>query len=211
MDLKKKLESGQDKVSQIVNILRSEALEPAKADAENIVVEAQAKGEQIIKEAEKRAQQMIEEARRTIEQQRTVFQSSLAQGAKQAVEALKQAIENKLFKEELLTAVDKESADPKVIAQFINAICTAVERESLSTDIEAFIPKQVSSEAVSKFLLADVHKRLKDKGLSLGDFAGGAQVKFIDKRMTVDLSDEALKELLSNYVRKDFRQLIFGK
>ena len=118
---------------------------------------------------------------------------------------------NKLFKEELLTAVDKESADPKVIAQFINAICTAVERESLSTDIEAFIPKQVSSEAVSKFLLADVHKRLKDKGLSLGDFAGGAQVKFIDKRMTVDLSDEALKELLSNYVRKDFRQLIFGK
>jgi len=210
METKKKLERGQDKVSQICTILRNEALEPARVDAERIVEEARVRGEQIIKEAEKRSQEIIDEARRAIEQQRNVFNSSIAQGSKQAVEALKQAIENKLFKDELLVALDKESADPKVIAQFINAICKAIEKEGLSSDIQAFIPSQVSSEAVSQYLLADVLKRLKDKGLSLGDFGGGTQVRVINKKMTIDMSDDALKELLANYVRKDFRQQIFG-
>ena len=53
-------------------------------------------------------------------------------------------------------------------------------------------------------------KRLKGKPLEIGVFGGGAQVKLIGKNLTIDLSDQVIKELIANYIRKDFRKLIFG-
>lgn len=204
------LEKGQDKIQKICDKLRHETIEPAKEEAHQLLVEARKKAEAIKSEAEHHAEQLIKQARGQIEQERNVFHSSLQQAAKQMIEGLKQEIEHKLFNEELQNILDQQLADPKVIAELINGIVEAIEKEGLSTDISAVIPCLVSVEDVNSLLLAGVRKRLKSKPLDIGQFAGGAQVKLLGKKMTLDLTDQAIRELLSNYVRKDFRKLIFS-
>lgn len=204
------LEKGQDKIQKICDKLRHETLEPARQEAQQIVDAAREKAEEIKAEAERHAEQLLKQARIQIEQERNVFHSALQQAAKQTIEGLRQEIEHKLFNEDLQVLLDKQLGDPQTIANLINGVVKAIEKEGLTTDLSAVIPKVVSADDVNALLLDNVRKRLKGKVLEVGPFAGGAQVKIHGKRMTLDLSDQAIKELLANYMRKDFRKMIFG-
>lgn len=206
----KTLETGQDKIQKICDKLRHETLEPAKDEARHLIATAKKKGEELIADAEKQAEHLLKQAREQIEQERNVFHSSLQQAAKQAVEALRQEIENRLFNEQLQTVLDKNLADPKVVAQLINGIVKALEKDGVKVDLSAVIPRTVSPEQVIALLLNETKARLKDTPLELGSFGGGVQVKLQGKRMTIDLTDQAIKELLAAYARKDFRQIIFS-
>ena len=101
-------------------------------------------------------------------------------------------------------------ADPKIIAELINGIVKAIEQEGLTTDLSAVIARSVSIDDVNALLLENVRKRLKGAPLEVGSFAGGAQVKLLGKKMTIDLTDQSVRELLANYIRKDFRKFIFS-
>lgn len=204
------LEKGQDKIQKICDKLRHETLEPAKEEAQRILEEAAKKAEVIQTEAERHAEQLVKQARGQIEQERNVFHSALQQAAKQTVEGLRQEIEHKLFNEELQKLVEKPLSNAKVITELINGILRAIEKEGLMTDLSIVIPHLVSVEEVHALLGEEIQKRLKNKPLEIGDFAGGIQVKLHGKKMTIDLTDQAIKELLVNYIRKDFRQLIFS-
>lgn len=206
----KSLEKGQDKIQKICDKLRHETLEPALEEAKQIIETAKKNAEMVISEAEEQAAQLIKQARGQIEQERNVFHSALQQSAKQAVEALRQEVEQKFFNEELQAVLDKELAEPKIVADLINALVECLEKEGITGDLSAAIPRSLASEDVSKLLLDNVRKKLKNHPLELGHFAGGAQVKLHGKKITIDLTDHAIKELLANYVRKDFRQTIFS-
>ena len=168
------------------------------------------KAETIKADAEHHAEQLIKQAKAQMDQERNVFHSSLQQAAKQATEGLRQEIEQKLFNEELQHLLEQQMNDPKVIAEILNGIIQAIAKEGLMTDLSAVIPRAASPDDVSALLIEGVRKRLKGQPLEIGNFAGGAQVKLIGKRFTIDLSDQAIKELIANYMRKDFRKLIFG-
>lgn len=204
------LEKGQDRIQIICNKLRHETLEPAEKEAQQIVEEAKKRAEKIKAEAERQAEQMLKQARGQIEQERNVFHSALQQAAKQTVESLRQEVEHKFFNEELHNLLEKQMADPKVIAELINGMVKALEKEGLSTDLSAVIPRLIATDDINALLIDNVRKRLKGRPLEIGNFAGGAQVKLLGKKMTIDLSDQAIKELLANYMRKDFRKLIFS-
>ena len=204
------LEKGQDKIQKICDRLRRETLEPAEEEAQHILKDARKKADSIKAEAEHHAEQLVKQAKGQIEQERNVFHSSLQQAAKQTIEGLRQEIEHKLFNEELQQLLENQLTDPKIVADIINGIIRAIEKEGLSTDLTAVVPRLVSPDDISSLLLEGVRKRLKGKVLEVGGFAGGAQVKLLGKKLTIDLSDQAIKELLANYMRKDFRKLIFG-
>jgi V/A-type H+-transporting ATPase subunit E len=204
------LEKGQDKIQKICDKLRKGTLEPAKEEAQLLIEEAKSKAEAIKAEAGYQAEQMIKQAKGQIEQERNVFHSALLQASKQAIEALKQEIEHKFFNDELQDLLEKQLSDPKIVADLINGIIAALEKEGLTTDLSAVIPRLVSADDVNDLLVESVRKRLKGKPLEIGHFRGGAQVKLHGKKLTLDLSDQAIKELVANYVRKDFRKLIFS-
>lgn len=205
------LEKGQEKINKICTILREETLEPAKQQAKEIVQEGQKQAEEIIREAQKNAELLMASAREAIEQERNVFNFSLQQAAKQGLETLRQDIENNFFSKQLQTLIEKDGANPDLIAKLLNAIIQALEKEGLSADLSALVPKTISPNEINTMLMKDVLNALKDKSVTVGKFAAGVQVKINNKQMTFDISDEALKDLLSNHiVRKDFRKMIFA-
>lgn len=206
----KTLEKGQEKIKKISDQLRRETLEPAQEEARKIIEEAKIRADEIIAEAEKQTEVIFAEARKAIEQERNVFESSLQQATKQSLESLRQSIEHRLFNEQLHQIISKQASEPNVIAKLITAIINAIEKEGLSADLAAIVPKHVSAKEVNHLLTEEVLKKLKEHSVVLGDFAGGIQIKLLDKNLMIDISDEALKDLVSHYVRKDFRKLIFA-
>lgn len=208
--MEKTLEKGEEKIQKICDALRKETLEPAKKEAEELVNDAKLRGEQIIAEARQEAEKILAHARENIEQERNVFHSSLEQASRQSIEELKQTIEKRLFNDELSQLVSKHVQDPKVIGKLIDAIVKAIEKEGLKTEVSAVIPETVKPEEVNAVLAGSVLKKLKEGSVKIGGFTGGAQVNLLDQRMTIDISEQSIIHLLAKYLRKDFRQLIFG-
>lgn len=206
----KTLEKGQDKIKRICDELRQETLEPAKLDAEKIIAAAREHAEQLIANAKKTAKGIIEEGRCAIEQERNVFHSSLAQASEQSLEALRQKIEQKFFNQYIHELIVNVSSAPKVIAQLIEAIVDGIEKEGLSKDFSAVIPKTISAQNIARSLTEEVLSRLEKNPMSIGNFEGGAQVKLLDKKLTLVMTDKELMEFLKLYIRKDFRKFIFA-
>lgn len=209
--MEKTLERSEDKIQKICDQLKRETLEPARQEAQQILGKAEQRAHEIIEEAENRAERLLAEAKDEIERERRVFHSSLEQAGKQGLASLKQQIEHKLFTDALSRLVEKGSQDAGMIARLVEAIVHAIEKQGIETDLTAEVPKNVSAEQVNSQLAQEVFKRLGQGVVSIGDFAGGAKVKLVDKTITLDISDQAIKELLASYVRKDFRELLFGK
>jgi V/A-type H+/Na+-transporting ATPase subunit E len=208
--MEKTLEKGEDKIQKICDALRKETLEPAKKEAEELVAEAKARGEQIIADARAEAEKILAHAKVNIEQERNIFHSSLEQSAKQGLEELRQTIEKKLFNDELQHLVSKQTRDPKVIAKLVEAMVKAVEKEGVKTDISAIIPQTVKPADVNALLAEGILNRLKEGGVVVGGFSGGVQVKLHGEKMTIDMTEQSLIDLLSKYLRKDFREMVFG-
>jgi len=206
----KGIETGKDKVKKICDILRRETLEPAEIEAEQIIRAAKEQAEQIVTAAHKEAEKAHLEAREEIERQRNVFQSSLSQACKQAMESLKQNIEEKLFNQELSRLITKQTQDPKVLALLVTAVVKGIEKDGLEAVLSVYIPAAVPARAVNMLLAHEILERLKEKSVLVGPLTGGIEIKLHKENITIDISDAALKELVANYIRRDFRELIFG-
>ena len=207
--LMKGTESGKDKVKKICDVLRRETIEPAQVEAGRIVDEAKEHAIEVIEAAKKEADRLLEEAKKQIQREKNVFESSLSQACKQALEALKQGIEEKLFSQELFRLISKGVQNPNVIEQLITAVVKAIDKEGMGADLSVYVPASVSARSINAALGEEILKVLKEKTVLVAP-NGGIEVKLHKQNLTVDISDAALKELVAGYIRKDFRSLIFA-
>ncbi len=205
------LESGKDKIKKICDLLKSETLDPAKEEAQGIIRKAEEKSRSIIREAEERAKSLLNEAHAKLQKEKHVFDTALAAACKIGVEALRQDIEAKLFGGELERWAEQQTVDAQLQARLLQALIEAVEREGSSADFSAYIGKRVPKEALLAALGQQVIAKLKERDVLVGEFVGGIQLKLHDRRMILDVSNEALQELISRYIRKDFRALLFSE
>lgn len=206
----KGLETGKNKIQKICDALKKETLEPAKQEAREIVENAHMQASEIVQEAKEKAASLLQEAEKTREEKARVFKASLELAARQGVEALKQKIEKELFQKELASLVSDEMKDPKLIANLINALVDAVEKEGLEEDLSALIPKKISKQVINELLAKRVLEKLEEETVVAADFAGGAKVQLKNRQMTLDVSDALVKELISRYIRQDLRDFIFA-
>ncbi|HSX10538.1 MAG TPA: HrpE/YscL family type III secretion apparatus protein [Chlamydiales bacterium] len=206
----KGLESGKDKIQKICDTLRKETLEPAKQEAREIVENAHMQASDVVAEAKKKAHSIVEESVREMEEKRRVFHASLNLACRQGIEELKQKIEKELFSSELTHLVVKEMADPKVIANLLNSFMHSMEEKGIEEDFVALIPKGVSPRSINELLTSRVLERLQNKSVSVGEFAGGLQIQLKGKRITIDISDTVVRELIAQYIRRDLRDLVFN-
>ena len=204
------LETGKERVKKICEVLKRETLEPAIREAEEIVINSRTEAEKIIDKAKKKAAKMVEEAQKEIDRRQNVFQASLSQACRQAIDMLKQEIEEKLFNPKLSSIITRSMSEPKVIAQLITTIVKAIEKDGINSDLSAVIPATIPAREINDLLAKEILEKLKEKSVVLGPIKGGVEVKLHKDKITIDMTDKALKELVAGYIRKDFRDLIYG-
>ena len=205
----KVLDKSEDKIQQICNQIKIETLEPARAEAGRIIDEAHQKAKGIVAEAERQAASVLQQAHEAMRKERSVFETSLRQATAQCFEGLKQTIQSALFNDQIQTIIEQAAATPQVVAQLIKALVEAIEREGTSANFEVIIPNKVPAKEVNALLGGEILSKLQGGSVKVGGFAAGAQIKLLDRKLTLDMSDEMLKELLSHYLREDFRELLF--
>ena len=205
----KGIDTGKDKVKKICDVLKRETLEPAKKEAEGIVNQAELQSKQIIQEAKKEAERMLLDSRKEVEKERNIFQSSLHQACKQALEVLKQDIEDKLFNPELSQLLHQPLQEPQAVADLIKAVIHALEKEGIDADLSVLIPRAVPAESINRLLTQNILQKLTANSVKLGSMQGGIAVKIENSHITIDVTESALKELVSDYIRKDFRETLF--
>ncbi len=205
----KGLDSGKNKIQKICDALRSETLEPAKQEAREIIENAHLQAADLMREAKEKMQGMLEATEQEIEQKRKTFQSSLQLACRQEIEWLKQKIEGKIFFQGLSDYIVKEMADPQLIAKLIDSSIKLLQDRGIEEDISVVIPQTISPRAINCLLVKSFLERLHEQSVVLGDFDGGIQIKLRDRQITIDISDRVVRELIANFIRKDFRDLIF--
>ncbi len=206
----KGLETGKDKIQKICDILKKETLEPAKQEAREVVENAHMQASEIVAGAKREAEARLAAADREIEEKQKVFQSSMHLACRQGIELLKQKIENELFNRELTSILDKEMSNPQVIANLLSSFMKSMESKGIEEDFEAVIPKNVSPRTINSMLSTHILERLRGHTVVVGDFHGGVQIRLTGRQITIDISDQVVRELISQYIRRDFRDLIFN-
>ena len=206
----KSVDTGKEKVKKICEVLKRETLEPAKKEGEEIIVKARAEAEKIVADAKRESERIHKEAKEKIEEERNVFEASINLAAKKSLDTLKQEIEKELFNPELSRLVGEKMGDPKVVGALISAIIAGIEKEGIDGDLRALVSSTLDKEAAAKELAKGALDRLGSKALDIGEIEGGAQVKILEKNLTIDLSGDALKTLIAGFVREDFRSVIFA-
>ena len=206
--MKQTLDSGKQKIQKICDIVKSEALEPARKEAEEILEEARKIAKEIIVKAENESIAIHDRGKKEMEQQRVVFNSTLQQAARLTLEELKREIENNFFGDEIQNIVQKGTKDSSLVAKLVEAVIKAIEKEGIAADYSAYVARSISPEEINQILGDKLLNKLREKGILEGDFDGGAKVKLHDKKITLDLSDKALAELLESYA-PHFRKFLF--
>ncbi len=201
---------GKEKVQEICDQIQKETLEPAKKEAASVIENAKKQAEQIIMDAKKEAEKLETLAKKKIDEKRNVFEASMHLSVKKTLSTLKEKIEKELFKPNLAELVKEKSSTSDVVSAFVNAIVTSIEKDGVDGDLMAAIPKTVSKEEVMGKLHEKVVQSLRNKEVSISDIEGGAAVKIVNKNIILDLSDEALKTILADFVSDDFKSMIFA-
>ncbi len=206
----KATETGRDKVKKICEVLRKETLEPAEREASERLEKANEEAEIILRRAREEAEAIQEAARINIEKERVLLTTSMNQACRQALESLKQSIVDKLFNPELSKLLNARLQDNKVIANLIETVVKAIEKEGIEGDLSAYIPASVSAREVNLLVAPKILERLREKGVLVAAFSGGVEVKMHAENVTLDVTDSTVKEIVAAYARKDLRELLFG-
>lgn len=204
------LEKADTRIQDICDKIRTETLDPAKEQAQEIIENARREAERIVHNAHKDAEHLVKETRKSLEEEKQIFESSLGQASRQAIELLKQKIEQSLFHPNLQRWVKEQLGGEKSYATLIEALVKAISRDGIKTELSVKIPQEFNPDTINAHLSKDVLSQLKDKSVELSDIPGGVHVKITDRNMVLDISSKALEEIVGSYIHKDFRKVFFG-
>lgn len=205
----KLLNNANDKIQLICEQIKNDAIEPAKLEARTIVENALKEAENIKAQSLKDIEEEKLRVLSYIEKQKQISEASIQLAIKQAIDKLKYDIIN-LFNETLSSVIESEVSKTDVIVKLIDSVCEALVKEGIYNPIHLTIGNKIEPIELANKLSDELKKKLVNGPLAIGTFSGGAEIKLQGKNLTIDVSDKAVKELFSTFLKRpDFRSLIF--
>lgn len=199
----------QGKIQEICEQIRKEALQPAEKEAEEILSQARKKAQSILSEAEDKKHALLEEAIEERKERERAALAAMRLAYRQTLARLRNEIEEKLFSPQFEAWIEKEYRDPYVASKVITAIVQAFQKQGIHADLITFVGKSCTPASINALLGKEILKTIKQSGVNLGAFEGGVQVVWKEENLTLDCSEEAIKTILSQYIREEFRELLF--
>ena len=202
------LETADNKVKEICAILRKETLEPAEIEAKRILEAAEKEADEMIRKAREEVALIQAENKLALEKELKVHEGSIQLSIRQGISSLRQAIE-KVFVQDLDRQIERAMGKEDAVAEAIRVLFGLIEKGGQGVNLNVLLPKHVNIEAVSSKLTHDFAEKVKMNAIQIDDIKGGAEIKLKDKKVTIELTDAAVKELLASYVIPELRAKIF--
>jgi V/A-type H+/Na+-transporting ATPase subunit E len=203
--------TGDERLAAICQMIRNETLDPAKEEAEQIRHAAERDAAKIRSEAKRQADHMLHEARTLIKEEREAFDVSLEQAARQTVGLLKEKIEKSLLHPGLEKFLADGFRSEAKTARLLDLLIQEIQKEGLDGDVSVWLGKHLSKEEVLKHISQDTLKSVSSDNLLVGEHAYGIVLKIVDRHLSIEVTPEAIKEMMAAFIRSDFRSILFSE
>ncbi|MFO7761766.1 MAG: hypothetical protein R6V20_09170 [Desulfobia sp.] len=217
-----KLSSG---VQELINRLREEGLAEGRQESEKIISKAHQKAKQIVDQAHSEADKIREEARQEAEHYRKSAQEAVQLAARDTVLSLKSTL-TRQFAQRIGGLVKENLREEDFLREVILEIAgQALPEEKRDQKMEIILPEdvvgleelrrhpeKVKEGSLGRFMLAGAADQLRD-GVTLHSSKkqkAGLTIRLVEEEVRIDLTDEAVTELLLEHLLPRFRALIEG-
>ena len=187
-----------EELQGLLNKIQAEGLEKAETERARLVAEAKAQADAIIADAKAQADKIRKDAEADAEASRKKADAAVKQAARDVIISLKDDLQEKL------RAVVREAAaqamTPEAMAGLIAQIAGQFAKNAAS-GAEIILSVREREEAAQKLIgcLPDVLKNNSTVQLGRG-FSAGFKIGFNDSEVFLDFSDEALADVICEFV-----------
>jgi V/A-type H+/Na+-transporting ATPase subunit E len=194
------------RVQEIIEKIKREAVDEAKAEAANLLAEAETTRQQILAEAEKDARSIVEQARQEAKRTQEAGNAALQQAARTLIRAFRGEIEKLLaetVRSEVQAAYDEETLK-RVLPLVLEAWA-----DKDSDDLTVLLP-ETELENLRAWAAVHLNKKLSG-GVELKPIKGckaGFRIMEKDGTAYYDFSAEAVAEMLSAYLNNHMAGLV---
>ena len=187
-----------EELQGLLNKIQAEGLEKAETERARLVAEAKAQAEAIIAEAKEQADKIRKDAEADAESSRKKADAAVRQAARDVIIFLKDDLQNKL--RTVVREATARAMTPEAMAGLIARIAEHFAQNATSAP-EVILPKNEREEAAQKLIgcLPDVLKQNASIKLGRG-FSAGFKIGFNNSEVFLDFSDEALAEVICEFV-----------
>ena len=204
-------------VKELIDRIRDEGVQTARDEAERIISDAKVQAARIVADAKAEAAATKKETRAALEREQTATIEALRIAARDTGLELRSAILS-AFEEHVRRLVTDVTSDGSVLRDMILVLAgRAAEEVIKNKDAAILIPKRAADEVsaeLEEFLQrsavafsADVLR----KGVELipsSEVKGGARVRLAGDDLEIDLSDEALSEMMLKLLLPRYRKIL---
>ncbi|UCC82170.1 MAG: hypothetical protein JSW46_14420 [Gemmatimonadota bacterium] len=204
-------------VKELIERIRDEGVQEALEEAVRILSEARAQAARIVSEAKAEAAAKKKDAETAIETERTAAIEALRIAARDTGLELRTAV-LAAFEEHVRRLVTDVTTDTAVLRDMILVLAgRAAEDLIKDQDAKLLVPERLADEAPPELeeflqrstvaLSADVLR----KGVELipsNEVRGGARVRLVDDDLEIDLTDEALSEMMLKLLLPRYRKIL---
>ncbi len=212
-------------VNELIARLREDGVNAGRAEAETLLAKTRAEASKLREAARAEAQAVREEARAEAESLRQAGEDALKAAIRDAMLDLKVQMTEK-FRADMRRLVSHEMQDPAFLRQMIlELVGSARERVDQGERAEVILPRQVvgleelrdnidelENGPLTEFVRG-VAAGLLREGVSFSEsdeLAAGARVYLEQEDVMVELSDEAVAQMLARHLQPRFRAILEG-
>lgn len=194
-------------IEELVNQLYHEGIEKAESEAEQILVSARSEAERIRSEAKEEAERLMVRSREAAEAQRQATLHALHSAVRDTVLTIKEQLTIQL-EQHLRTMVAEALDDDDYLRRLITLIAQrdpALPPVPVSVLIGDAALGGEDAAAFVRAALGDVAR----EGMRFGAFHGrGIRVKLEESDIVIDMSEEALGDLVYEVISPRYRELL---
>ncbi|MEO1681146.1 MAG: hypothetical protein AAFU80_23610 [Pseudomonadota bacterium] len=211
-------------VDELIARLRTNGVEAGKAEAERLVAEAKAEAARLVAEARRAADSERETAKRDADNYVRAGKLALETAMRDAVQQMRGDIMRR-FRGDVRRLVSAQTVDPDVLKRMILELAGRGRERVGEEPVEVILPAEVigpeqirekaddiRSGELTGYVLGLTGEMLRE-GVTLradSDLAGGVRVRVMGEDVEIDLSEEAVADMLMDHLQPRFRAVMDG-
>ena len=213
-------------VQDLISRLRDEGVQEGQQKADELVKKAQERAAQIVAEAQTEADELRTKARAEIETERTAAQEALKVAARDTMLSMASEVYAD-FEAHVRRLVSMELKDKDFLQRVILAVAgvSTADKVCEGQPAELLLPEdlwvtgeegtRLSEEGEERFrhFAIAVSEEMLREGVTLKPYKGvraGFRVKLVGEDLEIDLSDEALSDLMLKHMTPKFKSIFEG-
>lgn len=210
-------------IEELIGRLREQGVEEGKAQADELMEQTRLKAEKRLDDARREADSLVRQAREEAEQTKRAGEEAVRLAVRDAMLRLKSEMVDQ-FADRVRRLVTRELQDGDFLKELILEVGgrsapssgqsaklllpeDAIGLEQLRRD-----PEEVKEGNLSHFVASITKDMLRD-GLEIGsrdDTSAGIRIQLLDENVEIELTDEAITELLLRHLVPRFRAIMEG-